>query len=65
MAPLIDAAYELFGLLLRAWVDMAQQTVERERTGPDQVGRILDGLWRHTIHLDHHSSAAGGFCGIG
>jgi hypothetical protein len=57
MALLIDAAYELFGLLRRAWIDMAQQTIQRERAGSDQVGRILDGLWRHAIHLDHHFSA--------
>jgi hypothetical protein len=55
----IDAAYELLGFLLRPWVDVAQQAIERERTGPDQVGRIIDGLRRHTIHLDHRSSAAG------
>src|SRR6266496_4987633 len=53
---LIDAAYELFGFLLRPWVDVAQQTIQREHTGSDQVGRVLDGLCRHTIHLDHHSS---------
>jgi len=28
VALLIDAAYELFGFLLRPWVDMAQQTIE-------------------------------------
>ena len=61
VALLIDAADELFGFLLRPWVDVAQQTIQREHAGSDQVGRILDGLWRHTIHLDHHSSAAGGF----
>ena len=61
MALLIDAAYELLGFLLRPWIDVAQQTIQRERTRADQVGWILDGLWRHTIHLDHHSSAARGF----
>lgn len=61
MALLIDAANELLGILLRAWVDMAEQTAERERTGPDQVGPILNGLWRRRIQLDHHSLAAGGF----
>ena len=44
MALLIDAAYELFGFLLRAWIDMAQQTIQRERAGSDQIGRILDRL---------------------
>lgn len=61
MALLIDAANELLGFLLRAWVDVAYQTVDRECTGPNQVRQILDGLWRHAIHLDHYSSAAGGF----
>src|SRR5438874_11383152 len=56
VALLIDAAYELFGFLLGPRGNMAQQTIERERTGPDQVGRILDWLWRHTFHLDHYSS---------
>ena len=61
MALLIDAAYEFLGFLLRPWIDVAQQTIQREYAGSDQVGRVLDGLWRHTIHLDCHSSAADGF----
>ncbi len=61
MALLIYAAYELFGFLLRPWVDVAQQTIQRERTGPDQIGRVLHGLWWRTIHFDYHSNAAGRF----
>jgi hypothetical protein len=61
MALLIDAADELLGLLLRTWIDMAQQTIQRERAGTNQIGRIFDGLSWLTIHLDHHSNAAGGF----
>src|SRR5215472_14974232 len=61
VALLIDAAYELLGLLLRPRVDMAQQTIQRERAGPRQVGRVFDGLQWHTIHLDHHSNADGKF----
>ena len=38
MALLIDAAYELFGFLLRPRVDVAQETIQRERTRADQVG---------------------------
>jgi len=29
MALIIDAAYELFGFLLRPWIGMAQQTIQR------------------------------------
>lgn len=42
MALLIDAEYELFGVLVRAWVDVAQQTIHRKRAGPDQVWRIFE-----------------------
>src|SRR5438874_4328761 len=58
VALLIDAAYELFGFLRRPRVDVAQQTIQREGAGPDQVGRVLHGLWGQAIHLDYHSSAA-------
>lgn len=37
----IDAASELFGFLLRPGVDVAQQTIERERTASDKVAGIL------------------------
>ena len=53
MALLIDVAYELFGFLRRPWVDVAQQTIQREHACPDEVGRVLDGLWWHAVHLDH------------
>jgi hypothetical protein len=51
VALLINAAYELLGFLLGTWVDVAQQTIERERTRSHEVGRVFDGLWWHTIHL--------------
>ena len=54
----IDEAYEVFRFLRRSWVDVAQESIQREGAGSDQVGRILDGLWRHAIHLDHHSILA-------
>jgi hypothetical protein len=59
MALLIDAAYELFGFFLRPWVDVAQQTIHGKDASSNQVGRVLDGLWWHMIHLDHHSSVIG------
>lgn len=61
MALLIDPADELFGFLLRPWVDVAQQPIQTEGAAADQVRWILNGLWRHIVHLDHHSSAAGRF----
>jgi hypothetical protein len=60
MALPIDALYEIFGFLGRTGVDVAQQLIERERAAPDQVWRIFDGLWRHTIHRNDHCSAAVG-----
>lgn len=51
MALLIDAADDLFGFLLRPWVDVAQQTIHGEHADPDQVGRILHGLWWQAIHV--------------
>src|SRR5260370_7391504 len=57
MALPIDAVYEIFGFLRRARVDVAQQPIQRERAAPDQVRRIFDGLWGHTIHYDDHCSA--------
>ena len=59
MALPIDAVYEIFGFLRRARVDVAQQPIQRERAGPDQVWRIFDRLWWHTILHDDHCSAAG------
>ena len=44
MALLIHAAYELLGFFLRLGIDVAQQTIQRERTRPDQIGRIFHGL---------------------
>ena len=51
MALLIDAADEFFGFLLRPWVDVAQQPVQREGASPDQVRWILNGLQWQTIHF--------------
>ena len=51
VALLIDAAYELLGFLPGPWVDVAQQTIQRERAAPDQIGRIFDGLSWRTIPL--------------
>jgi hypothetical protein len=31
---------------------MAQQPIHTEGATPNQVGRVFDGLWWHTIHLD-------------
>jgi len=50
MALPIDAVYEVFGFLRRTRVDVAQQPIQRERAAPDQVWRIFDGLWWHSIH---------------
>ena len=61
MTLLINAADELLRFLLRTWIDVAQQPIQREGATPDQVGRVFGWLWWHTIHLDHHSNAAGGF----
>ena len=44
MALLIDAADEFFGFLLRPWVDVAQQPVQREGAITDQVRWIFSGL---------------------
>jgi hypothetical protein len=33
---------------------VAQQAIQREGAGPDQIGWILDGLWRYTIHHSHY-----------
>lgn len=57
MALVIHAAYELFGFLLRPWVDVAQQPLQRERASPDQIGRIFNGLLWQTVHLGHYSNA--------
>ena len=54
MALLIEEAYEGFRVLRWARVDVAQQAIQREGAGPDQIGRILDGLWWYTIHLSHY-----------
>src|SRR5687768_5322347 len=59
MALLMDAAYELFGFLRCRWVDVTQETLQRESACPGQSGRIFERLWR-TIHIDRHSSAAAG-----
>jgi hypothetical protein len=52
VALLIDEVYEGFRLLRWSRVDMAQQAIQRECAGPDQTGRIFDGLFRYTIHLN-------------
>jgi hypothetical protein len=54
MALLIEEAYEGFRFLRRTRVDVAQQAIQREGAGPDQIGWILDGLWRYTIHHSHY-----------
>jgi hypothetical protein len=33
---------------------VAQQAIQREGAGPDQIGWILDGLWWYTIHHSHY-----------
>ncbi|HEY1185270.1 MAG TPA: hypothetical protein VGE89_13855 [Bryobacteraceae bacterium] len=58
MALLMDEAYEGFGFLGWCWVDVTQKAIERKRTGPDEVGWILDGLLWRAIHLDYYSSAS-------
>jgi hypothetical protein len=60
MPLLINAANELLGLLLWTWIDVAQETIQREGASTNRVGRVFDGLWWHT-HLSHHFNAAGGF----
>ena len=42
-ALLLDEVHEGFGFLRRPRVDMAQEAVQRELAGPDQVRRIFDG----------------------
>ena len=59
MALLIEEAYEGFRVLRWARVDVAQQAIQREGAGPDQIGRILDGLWWYTIHLSHYLNTKG------
>jgi hypothetical protein len=44
VALLIDDAYESFGFLRRSRVDVAQQTLQGEWGGPDQIRWIFDGL---------------------
>jgi hypothetical protein len=57
VALLIDLADEGFGFLRWSGVDMAQEAIQREGTGSDQIGEGFNGLW-YTIHVSHHSSAA-------
>ena len=57
VALLIDEAYEGFGFLRRSRIDVAQQPLQREGGSPNQIGRIFDGLWWNTIHLNYYSSA--------
>ena len=54
MALLIEEAYEGFRILRWTRVDVAQQAIQREGAGPDQIGWILDGLWWYTIHHSHY-----------
>jgi hypothetical protein len=58
MALLIDSAYESFGFLRGPRVDVAQQTIQRERADSDEVRRIFHGLLMQTVHRNYHSSAA-------
>jgi len=51
VALLINVAYEFFAFLCRSWIDVAQQTIQRERTAPDEIRRILGGLSCWMIHL--------------
>jgi len=53
----MDEAYEGFGFLRRRRVDVAQESIKRERARPDEIGWIFDGLlW--AIHLDYYSTAS-------
>jgi hypothetical protein len=54
VALLIKEAYEGFSILRWSRVDVTQQAIQRKGAGPDQIGRILDGLWWYTIHLSHY-----------
>ena len=58
MALLMDEAYESFGFLGWCRVNVTQKAVQRERTGPDEVGWIFDGLSWRAIHLNHYSNAS-------
>lgn len=48
-ALLINEPDEGFGFLRWARVNVTQQAVQAEGGGADQVGRILDGLWWHSV----------------
>ena len=54
MALLIEVAHEGLRILRWSRVDVAQEAVQRKGASPEQVGRILDGLWWYTIHLSHY-----------
>jgi hypothetical protein len=37
---------------------VAQQPIQTERAGADQVGRIFDGLWWYTVHVVYSNPSA-------
>ena len=59
VALVIDEAYEIFGFFRRSRINVAQESIQREGTRPNQVGRIFDGLWWQTIHFDNYFTANG------
>ena len=57
-ALLIDEADEGFGFFRGSRIDVAQQPFQAKRAGPDQVGRIFDGLWWYTVHVVYFNASA-------
>ena len=64
-ALLIDEADEGLGFFRWSRIDVAQQPIQTERAGPDQGGRILDGLWRYAVHVVYSNASALGKNGRG
>jgi len=56
-ALLIDEADEGFGYFCWSRIDVTQQPIQIERAGPDQIGRIFDGLWWYTVHVVYSSAS--------
>ena len=50
-ALLINKADEGFRFFRWPRINVAQQPIEAERASPEQVGRVFDGVWWHTIHV--------------
>ena len=57
-ALLIDETDKGFGFFRRSGIDVAQQPIQTERAGPDQVGWIFDGLWWYTVHVVYSNPSA-------